>query len=624
MLRDGAQRKAMLLAGGLLLLLLLGCTQSAAPDVVVQPGATRTAATAAVTASPVATPSPTLSPTASLTPSPTATPPPTPTPTPTAPPLTVSGDPLAGLAGLPVGSSGAPCGTVDLLDFPIDPPLAANVSRGGQDFGIFRSRYDKYHAGEDWSAAQGRSNFGSPVYVIGHGQVTYAQPLGWGRDKGVVIVRHFFSDGGSVLSFYGHLDPPSVVLAAGACVARGDLVGNIGRPRSSPHLHFEIRTHLPFTPGPGYWPEDPTTAGWLPPSQFIWENRLSAAPGVAWTLPPLAQDSRGLGELADGTLLLLTDGALQGRAPVDGALRWQLRGENAFLDALWDPAAGLVYAAGRGGMLGAYAIPAIDPLAQATPLWATSLGSAGTARLLPLPGGGVIAALGRRLIAFSPSGTSVWSGELENRPVAWTLRGDELLLATSSADVALWTVTAGGLFPWEAPGGEPLLLGDRFWLYAADGLYRLDADRRTATLFKPLAPALLLQKTAVSLADGGALLAHSDRADRRLIRLDSSGNVRWERSFLRALDGTPRLLASAGRVYLLADGSGTSAGLMTLYEVDLESGNLVSLFVGGTRSPARNETWLLTGAGGRLYLNIGGGHLVALDLAMARAAVAAP
>ena len=32
------------------------------------------------------------------------------------------------------------------------------------------------------------------------------------------------------------------------------------------HEHFEIRTHMPEEPGPGYWPTDPTEAGWLPPS----------------------------------------------------------------------------------------------------------------------------------------------------------------------------------------------------------------------------------------------------------------------------------------------------------------------------------------------------------------------
>ena len=34
---------------------------------------------------------------------------------------------------------------------------------------------------------------------------------------------------------------PSVTLQAGQCVARGQQIAVLGRPRSSPHLHFEIR-----------------------------------------------------------------------------------------------------------------------------------------------------------------------------------------------------------------------------------------------------------------------------------------------------------------------------------------------------------------------------------------------
>jgi murein DD-endopeptidase MepM/ murein hydrolase activator NlpD len=100
---------------------------------------------------------------------------------------------------------------VDVLDFPLDPPNGADAS-GGSDFGVFRSRYGKFHSGEDWWGVRGRQSFGEPVYAIGHGLVTYAEPEGWNRDKGVIIVRHIFDDGREVLSFYGHLDPPSVLL----------------------------------------------------------------------------------------------------------------------------------------------------------------------------------------------------------------------------------------------------------------------------------------------------------------------------------------------------------------------------------------------------------------------------
>ena len=177
----------------------------------------------------------------------------------------------------------APCGRVDLFDFPLDPPDADSINGGGGDFGVYRGRYSKYHAGEDWWFSRGGSNLGKPVHSIGHGLVTYAQPLGWGRDQGVVILRHTYEDGREILSFYGHLDPDSVVLTPGECVARGEQVGKIGNPRGSPHLHLEVRTHLPYAPGTGYWTEAPTLAGWLPPSETIWNGRLAGSPGVLWS-----------------------------------------------------------------------------------------------------------------------------------------------------------------------------------------------------------------------------------------------------------------------------------------------------------------------------------------------------
>jgi hypothetical protein len=255
--------------------------------------------------------------------------------------------------------------------------------------------------------------------------------------------------------------------------------------------------------------------------------------------------------------------------------------------------------------------------------WQVDLDSFGTARLLPLPGGGLIAALGDNLTAISPAGAALWNERIDNRPAAWAMGGETLLLASSGSDSRLWTLSASGASPWEAAGGQPLLLGEQPWLYAADGIYRLDEERQQAALTLPLAQALVQIGDAISLAGGGGLVAHSDRDDQRLLRLDDNGELLWERSFRRSLTGRPRLLESEGRVYLIDDGTTRSAGLITLYEVDLLSGNLTRIFVGGTRTPARNETWLLAGSDGRLFLNIGGGHLLALDLAAARGGVAA-
>ena len=111
----------------------------------------------------------------------------------------------------PVAQRGAPCGVVDLLDFPLGAPDGQDAS-ARWPFGRYSERYKGIHAGEDWVYDFG-SSLGKPVYTIGHGQVLYAEPWGWGGDKGTIIIRHVFADGSTIMSFYGHLDPPSVVLA---------------------------------------------------------------------------------------------------------------------------------------------------------------------------------------------------------------------------------------------------------------------------------------------------------------------------------------------------------------------------------------------------------------------------
>ncbi len=77
-------------------------------------------------ASPTAPVSATPSPTRTHTPTSTLTP----TPTPTAPPVVVSGDLRSLSLSEPVRQSGAPCGFVDTLDFPLDPPDGEAASDG--------------------------------------------------------------------------------------------------------------------------------------------------------------------------------------------------------------------------------------------------------------------------------------------------------------------------------------------------------------------------------------------------------------------------------------------------------------------------------------------------------------
>lgn len=614
-----------LFAGVLALFWLAGC---ATPQPLPQEAAVLTDGNGvqnepAVPAQPSATA--TLQPTATLTPLPTLTPTPTPTPTPTAVPIAARGNPREGWQQAPVAQTGAACGIVDILDFPMDPPDAENVTRGGQDFGVFRQRYDSYHAGEDWWVSRGEGNFGLPVYSIGHGTVTYAEPLGWGRDQGIVIVRHIFADGRTFLSFYGHLDPPSITLRAGECVVRGQKVGEIGRPRTPPHLHFEIRTHLPTQPGGGYWDVDPTLAGWLPPSQTIWEQRNTEAPGVVWSWPITGEGSMPVGALDAQTFLLLENEALAAVNVADGRVQWRLEAEMPILSAQPFRDGSQVVVAGRQGEVVAYELlPDASDNWQSglNPLWQQNLNLVGQPTLMPMPDGGVLVAVRQRLSALASDGGLLWENELDSQPLDWTMVEGQLILASSGRNGLLWTVTADGLVAWpDARNGRFFTHGDRLMLYAQDGIYQLDPDSQTAVLWYALPSLFGSGAGAVSLPDGSLLLLHSDTRDRRLLLLNQDGSLRWERSLRGATRGDLALLMAGDRVLLTALDAASANHELRVYGVSVAAPGLTHLYTGGTRQRGFSGSWVQGTEAGLLLVQIDGGNLVALDVELAATAV---
>ncbi len=574
-------------------------------------------ATAHFTSTP--TPVPSLIPSATATATTTASPTPTLTPSPTAVPFILSGDPYTGRLREPVPVGNAPCGLVDVLDFPIDPPHAAGISRGGQDFGLYRQRYEKIHAGEDWGGSGGRgNNFGTPVYSIGHGFVTYAEPEGWNRDKGVVIIRHIFADGSTFLSFYGHLDPPSIVLEPGVCVKRGQHVGDIGRPRSSPHLHFEIRTHMPYNPGPGYWPEDPTLVGWLPPSQTIWQQRISSSPGVQWTRP-FTNRVQPLGRFTENSFALIEGDQLVTIGLDNGRLAAILPITDEVDHALINKDRSILYTANRLGQLAAYQLPEIMPL------WQMDLDGRGIPLLMPLPGGGVVMSIGENLFAVADSGRLLWQQNVRGRPFSWVTGNDQLILTTNGSYHATWLVNPGHVPLRATPlTGYPLHMGQEIWLYGEEGVYRLNPARATPELLHGLPPALLLQSHIIALPDGGALVAHADRFDHRLIALNSDGSVRWQRSYRSLAAGDLQLLVLNEQVYLVTAAGSNPILNLSVYALDLATAELTHIFTGGTRTAVPGTTWAMAAGDGQMLINLGGGHMLTLDPLAAKAAVVSP
>lgn len=529
-------------------------------------------------------PSPSATVTASFTPSPSPTATPTFTPTATALPAAIEGDPRSLSVSEPVHQSGAPCGFVDTFDFPLDPPDGA-AATGGSDFGRFRDRYDGYHAGEDWRL--GRPSFGQPVYSIGHGQVVYAQPLGWGADKGVVIVQHTFRDRGRILSFYGHLDPPSVELRAGQCVARGELIGRIGEPRTSPHLHFEIRVHLADTPGPGYWPVDPRLAGWRPPSATIWDERIAVLPGVDWTHVSDSGFLQPLGRVED-MLLLYADQKLLALDRADGSLGWTRFLPEGTRQLLLDARGTQLYRADLAGMIEALSLGELEfgASADAEPLWQLEWQMAGDPQLIPMPSGGLLVVSRSRLSAVSDTGQILWDREGLANLYDWAQTDSGLVLASVEgvvvADPAgVWQLDSTAHAQRVVASAQPYLYGD-------DGLYRLDTSTRSLELIFSLPLGFPGLGDLAELRDGSLLVAHRDPSDTRLIAIGVDGSLRWERS-IRALSATRlQLLPVGDAVYLLAVIDLGNATGIDLFQIDLAEGGLLRLFSGGTRTSDSN------------------------------------
>lgn len=605
----------------LLAIALLGCRQAELAPAVIGEQVAQSQPTMTATIRPSLTPSTT--PTPSNTPTPSVTPSPTPTPTATAVAAEITRQPNNIGRQEPQPQGGAPCGIVDVFDFPIEPPNAETVSRGGGDFGRFRDRYDKFHAGEDWGAPAGHPNLGEPVYSIGHGRVMYAHPNGWGRDKGVIIVEHILPNWDIIYSFYGHLDPPSVEINAGECVRRGAKIANIGQPRTPPHLHFEIRNHTPYQPGSGYWPEDPTTVGWLPPSQTIWQQRMAAQPNVAW-IRPFPEDAQFVGTLNDQHLVWMTHNSLQANNLSDGravSMYWpRVEHENeGRSDALVLPDASILYTVDDRGYLFQYANTA--GAGTATPdydlQWELDLESRGSPVLYALPGGGVLVTMRTMLWGISAAGEVMWQVDVAERPFSWAQSDNQIVFTTGGDDGAAWQVS-GDQPPQKIADitGLPVLTQDSLWIYAQNELYHLDlaADADTAVSVVYTFPSTFFPRSGIAaLPDGGVVLAHSDRFDQRLLAFNADGSLRWERSFADLRAGNSQLLQLDGRPFLVNwQLQGSSTTLVDVYELEMETAVLNHIFSGGTRTSAFNS-WAIVPNDNQILLSINN-SLVALAI----------
>jgi hypothetical protein len=144
-----------------------------------------------------------------------------------------------------------------------------------------------------------------------------------------------------------------------------------------------------------------------------------------------------------------------------------------------------------------------------------------------------------------------------------------------------------------------------FFLYHHEGVYRLDAEGLVALVYAFGRGSGTGNR--VPWADGGVLIVHPDLRGARLLAFDAAGNLAWERA-LRG--GAGRLVRVADRVFLLAEASQASAGVLHLFEVDMVNQALIELLVGGTRTSARGLTWIEGLHPAQVVIQVGGGHLI--------------
>jgi outer membrane protein assembly factor BamB len=455
-------------------------------------------------------------------------------------------------------------------------------------------------------------SFSQPVHSIGHGQVTYAQPNGWGADKGVVIVQHVFRDRRRILSFYGHLDPPSLKLRAGQCVERGDIVGNIGNPRSPPHLHFEIRLHLPDTPGPGYWSVDPTRAGWLPPSATIWNERVEALPGIQWTHLSAASRLNPLGLIEGDVLAASGNGELLAFSAEDGRVRWRQTLPRAVSGIVLNSSNELVYLLHSRGVIEAFTLADLenrDSESLSDPLWSAEL-PASPISWAALPQGGIVVSTRKGLTAISGSGAELWQEDLPTRIADWAEISEALIILTEDG---IWVIDEQQAVRWtDAISGQKVVASDHPFIYVEDGIYDIDLDSRSTELFFDLPSGFPSSGDLAELPGGGVLVVHLDADDKRLIAIDANGLMFWERSISELDSRAVELVTMGDEVYMLIQFTVGSSTGVDLFHVDTEDGELVRIFSGGTRSSGSNPP-RITVAEDSLLIDIPGVGISSLD-----------
>lgn len=485
------------------------------------------------------------------------------------------------------------CGIVSSINFPV----SRDQFKVMQDFGAPSVRYQgRYHTGEDFFGGRGTS-YGQPVTAIADGRVTYSAPNGWGRDGGVLIIQHTFPDGSVYYSMYGHMESTDAhpFPQKFACVRAGDVVGTVGDIRPAPHVHLEIRSNNPDTPGAGYSIDPPTEIGDLQPTKFILDWQVWLNPAHKWHLQ-LPNDQRPIAPplvLNDGSMMILTSDRIR-FASVDGRVLWRI--------ILPQPAVALTGFQGNPVVIYADgSVQIINMDASLGEHWLTHTQLEGA----PL-------VVGDLLVFHTPDNALVAIGA-DRRSAAWRVENipafvqaavSPNMIGLLTDDNQLISVSAKGQlintmqlpdapFMTAAPDGN-------LWVYSQNSLSEIDASGNWTKVNENL-NGESASSAYLATADGNRYF-FAGGASPSLTATDAQGNTAWQVSLLD-VSGQAQLMAQDKAIVLMM----TNGDLMTFQAATGMMCNQLHIY--GDR---RSTLWSNMGSDGVLRVGLAD-QIIGLD-----------
>jgi hypothetical protein len=252
------------------------------------------------------------------------------------------------------------------------------------------------------------------------------------------------------------------------------------------------------------------------------------------------------------------------------------------------------------------------------PAWTANLDTGGFPTLLPLPGGGLVVSTRSGLIGVAETGEVLWQRTANVNALDWVLVGDRLVATMPGERETVWSMDREGAVPWlSVAGGRLAVSGDRVLAYDSNGICLLDPETRATKLWVRLPGGFPGYADLISLPDGSVLVTHKTVSGGSLIAFNADGSLRWRRAYSDLVPGRKRLFTTNDRAYLAVETHATSSSQVVLYEIDLDSAELVRLFIGGTRYATPAHTWTVV-LGDLFVVHIGGTGTIALDPQRAR------